>query len=159
LSPLRNQVTVLPVNGASKSVAANDVTVYPWHSLVPFLTTNVVSTNSVVDKKSDDTDQDDKEDGGQGGGTDRNHEAPAQGQSSTRRQENRSSGGGGTNNNVEAKDADLPMTDDEVFDDGEDFLLSPSPTTPTEKGRRSKDRIRRPMNAFMVGSVSLAQLY
>jgi hypothetical protein len=56
----------------------------------------------------------------------------------------------GNNNNVEAKDSDFLLNDDDVFDEGDDFLASPSPTTPTDKSRRSKERIRRPMNAFMV---------
>ena len=57
------------MNGAAKNVAANDVTVYPWHSLVPFLTTSVAAAQSVADKKSsDDGDQDDKEDAGGGAG-------------------------------------------------------------------------------------------
>jgi len=64
------------------------------------------------------------------------------------------SGGSSNNNNgnSSAKDCSeflLTSTDDDVFDD-EEFLTSPSPTTPTDKTRRSKERIRRPMNAFMV---------
>ncbi len=56
------------------------------------------------------------------------------------------------NNNGDsgAKDSsEFLLTDEDVFED-DDFLLSPSPTTPTCKTRRSKERIRRPMNAFMV---------
>jgi len=164
LTPLPfRQVTVLPVNGATKSVVApssqNDITVYPWHSLVPFLTTNVRTTNSVIEKKSDDEHppSDGKDDGdGNGNGVDKKNDggshhvnSSSNSNSNSHRQDGRAPTG--SNNNVEPKDAELVMTDDEVFDENDDFLLSPSPTTPSDsKGRRSKERIRRPMNAFMV---------
>ena len=135
----------------------NDITVYPWHSLVPFLTTNVRTTNSVIEKKSEnDENPDNKDDAGNGNGVDKknngsSHVNSSHSNSNSHRQDNHRTSAAGSNNNGEAKDAELVLTDDEVFDENDDFLLSPSPTTPNDsKGRRSKERIRRPMNAFMV---------
>jgi hypothetical protein len=77
------------------------------------------------------------------------------------RQQQPSGSSNNNNGNSSAKDCSeflLTSTDDDVFDD-EEFLTSPSPTTPTDKTRRSKERIRRPMNAFMVKTLFRRKKY
>jgi hypothetical protein len=143
---------VQPINGSTKSITTshNDITVYPWHSLVPFLTTNVNISNAGIDRTSQDPpapeNRDSKEDKDDTNGGSSNR-GMASNATTSNRLDSRPSG---NNNNVEAKDSDFLLNDDDVFDEGDDFLASPSPTTPTDKSRRSKERIRRPMNAFMV---------
>ena len=143
--------------GQRTSESNGTITVYPWHSLVPFLTTSV--NVPAVGQSSGD-----KRDSGSGPGNNNNNNnsEPGDGDkyekfSSNKNGGNSSRGLGMNNNGTEAKDDIDFDNDDEVFE--EDNGSNNSPHTretklsslKVEEGGKS-EKIRRPMNAFMIFS-------
>ena len=155
-----------PAQAAAHSNNTNSATVYPWHSLVPFLPTDGNSggngggqgdTNggsngggggshppsSPGDKDHGPSNPDSKDDEGQ--------ERPKTKDGSNANDDGPSTNGGGGGPVTNGHDLDLSdfsLTDDE----GCEFSLhSPSATGKRTKGS-SAPRIRRPMNAFMIFS-------
>eukprot|EP00092_Neocalanus_flemingeri_P026005 GFUD01028185.1.p1 GENE.GFUD01028185.1~~GFUD01028185.1.p1 ORF type:complete len:1977 (+),score=326.72 GFUD01028185.1:762-6692(+) len=161
-----SQPAVTPNNTNGNST----ITVYPWHSLVPFLTTadGPVTPTTSANPNTPHTP----------GGPSNQHQQdkpdPPAGPGNSAIFKFDSVGSRGTDsNNCPAKDNDVPPSlgseysgldltvDDDVF--YYDQTCSPSPTTPTTPSGRKysfksddvklfKDRIRRPMNAFMIFS-------
>jgi len=148
------------------------ITVYPWHSLVPFLTTadGPVTPTSSANPNTPHTP------GGPSNQHPQDKPDPPSGPGNSAIFKFDSVGSRGTDsNNCPPKDNDVPPSpgseysgldlsvDDDVF--YYDQTCSPSPTTPTtpsgrerkysfksDDGKMLKDRIRRPMNAFMIFS-------
>jgi len=148
------------------------ITVYPWHSLVPFLTTadGPVTTTTSANPNTPHTP------GGPSNQHSQDKPDPPSGPGNSAIFKFDSVGSRGTDsNNCPAKDNDVPPSpgseysgldltvEDDVF--YYDQTCTPSPTTPTTPSGRErkysfksddakslKDRIRRPMNAFMIFS-------
>jgi len=161
-------------SGTLNTNGNSTITVYPWHSLVPFLTTadGPVTPTTSANPNTPHTP----------GGPSNQHQQdkpdPPAGPGNSAIFKFDSVGSRGTDsNNCPVKDNDVPpppspgseytgldlTVDDDVF--YYDQTCSPSPTTPTtpsgrdrkysfkvDDGKSIKDRIRRPMNAFMIFS-------
>lgn len=151
--------------GKSCMSSKSAITVYPWHSLVPFLTTADAPPNSGSNLNPNTP----HTPGGPSNQQNQDKQGPAPGTQPNQvfkfEPVNSSSSDGKT---CLAKDNDLSSDFCGMDYNGDDdvFLYehnSPSPTTPTtpsgtkysaksQDGKFLKDRIRRPMNAFMIFS-------
>ncbi len=148
------------VNGNGGSATNAAPTVYPWHSLVPFLPSGEPAGSAGGSHPTDDEDGD----GGEGGGGGRpaNHHSVGNNSTEngnghcTKKPDNAADGRSKdfsnshhSNNHKQAQEkgvdlSDYSLTDDEVFD--------PPDNGSSRAPRSAKTRIRRPMNAFMIFS-------
>ena len=149
------------------------ITVYPWHSLVPFLTTSEVTTPAGGRGEADRHDpgpgnnnnNNNSSSSSEGGGRDKHEKAagPSRGgAANTGKSINNNNAGG------EAKEAErversacpvspgfMEFPDDDVFEEdrsspsGRERKLS---ARSEDGGKAARDKIRRPMNAFMIFS-------
>ena len=159
------------------------ITVYPWHSLVPFLTTGegpaAPSTSNPNNPRGPNNHQDkDKQPPGSGSSSSNNNNNNNSSSNNNNNNNNstgvfkveQSGGGGerqgGEGSNGPVKDLELPEPSPGPDEEDDVFFFEecPTPTTPGGRERKSsaraedgkllmgKDRIRRPMNAFMIFS-------
>ena len=151
-------------NGEQGTNGNSTITVYPWHSLVPFLTTGGSGggppiSSSTHHNPRGPSNQQDKEKGPPGNNN--NYTGVFKVETS----EGSESRGEGSNGPVKEADSVLPSPGPDEED--EVFFFEECPATPTTPGGRErktsarseegkpvngKDRIRRPMNAFMIFS-------
>ncbi len=136
-------------NNAGGPINTNGRMVYPWHSLVPFLVTqdkNPGGGGDQADRKNNSS----TPTGGSGGGG-LNKSGQDNLGSSTRTSAFTKSGGGGQYNGNNNSGGAVDRDDEDAFEEA----TTPSSTT-SGSGKKSKDtakdKIRRPMNAFMIFS-------
>merc|ERR550532_3452290 len=149
------------------------ITVYPWHSLVPFLTTGegpaAPSTSAPNNSRGPNNHQDkDKQPPGSSSNNNNTSSSNNNNNNSTGvfkvEQGGEKQGGEGSNGPVKDLELPEPSPGPEEEDDVFFFDECSTPTTPGGRERKSsarsedgklilgKDRIRRPMNAFMIFS-------
>ena len=159
-----------PVHTTQDTNGNSTITVYPWHSLVPFLTTGEASPAPPASFPAPNNSR------GPSNHQDKDKQPPSSNNNSNNNNNNSTgvfkvdpSGGGerrGEGNHGSGVDGEmaLPSPGPEEEDDVFFFEECPTPTTPGGRERKAsnrsddgkgvpgKDRIRRPMNAFMIFS-------
>ena len=158
-----------PPGAKSNGDSGAPVTVYPWHSLVPFLTTSEVksaASNQVTGNNGSD-----KSDRGPGNNNNNNNNNNGDSGRRDKMSANKSSGGGGSsnsesrtfNNNTlgedNARDPEVTPTslDNNSIEFNDDDVFEEDQSGEKKIGKLEKlddigKKIRRPMNAFMIFS-------
>ena len=162
-------------NGQSQMTARTEqgtngnstITVYPWHSLVPFLTTGEnpggpPSSTSAPNNPRGPSNNQDKQDKQPPPGNNNNNNPEL-----FKVDQGGRGGNLGRGSNGPVKDADIALPSPGPEEEDDVFFFEESPPTPTTPGGRErktsvrsddgkpstgKERIRRPMNAFMIFS-------